>query len=132
MTTYRDALRQVILAGQVSQASLCRKAENVSPSLLSSYLEGDKDIGTDRLHALVNAMPPEMQADFYARVFSPENISSPDVADHGQQVLHIVRCFLAERRCDGKTFNDLIGVLAAGGGKVQPPAASSEDSPTGS
>lgn len=130
-TKYRDALRKVLISWEISQASLCRKAGKISPSMLSSYLEGSKDIGTDRFCRLLNAIPSGAQADFYALV-SPESTSPPAV-ERSQNVLHIVKCFLAEGRCDGQTFNDLIGVLAMGGGKVQRPASSSsEDSTTGS
>ena len=125
MTTYRDALREVMTRRRISQASLCR-ATGISASMLSSYLDGSKDIVTDKFCRLVNAMPSDAQTDFYALV-SPERTSPPAV-ERSQNVLHIVKCFLAEGQCDGKTFNDLIGVLAMGGGKVQDPAFSSEDS----
>ncbi|NEQ48237.1 MAG: hypothetical protein F6K00_33765 [Leptolyngbya sp. SIOISBB] len=115
--SYRDALRKVLKFAGLSQAGLCREAENISPSLLSDYLNGNKDIGTEKLFALVNQLPPDVKSAFYAEVF-PEERTPLSGKLQGEQVLKIVECFLAEGECDGATFNDLIGILANGGRKV--------------
>lgn len=122
---YRDAFRQVLKRWHLSQADLCRaSAKRITPPVLSSFLKGEKDIGTDRLHSLVKALPPDAEAYFYQLVYPPASPmgTATDQEDpghcEGEIMLDRLERFLSEGHCSSETFTELLGVLAKEGHKV--------------